>query len=60
MPTVKILRAFPDDDQVLVEVSVEESHPDGLLAETARVAVETFAAAHGVVLTAIDDETTGE
>jgi hypothetical protein len=59
MPKVTIVRSFPDEDQLHVSIEVEEDHPDGLLSEAARVCVETFAVAHGIMMTAIEDEPDG-
>lgn len=50
MPKVLLTRTWPDGDKVTCTVQSEDDHPDGLLSETARVAVETFAEAMGVTL----------
>lgn len=56
MPKVTIVRSWPDDDQLHVSIEVEENHPDGLIGEAARVAVKTFADAHGIMMSAIDED----
>lgn len=59
MPKVTITRTWPDEEKLHITVSTEpDDHPDGVLSETARVALESFAAAHGVVLASeVADET---
>lgn len=60
MASVTIHRRWPDEDQILVTVEVEDNHPDGLVEEVARVAVKTYADALDVTIAADVIEPDGE
>jgi hypothetical protein len=50
MAVVRISRTFDEDDRLTIQVQDDEAHPDGLMAETALVAVDTFIRAHHAVM----------
>lgn len=56
MACVTICRSWPDGDQLTVMIDVEPEHPGGLLHEAARVASETFATNHALMVLDEGDE----
>ena len=52
MPRITITRNWPDGDQIRISVQAEDNHPDGLLRESARVAVATYAEALDLTIAA--------